>query len=60
LFQTTSSATTSTGEDINFKGLFYTGTSTKTLRIDTRASTTLTGGAVGLKTGSILKVRKVN
>lgn len=60
LCQITSSTATSTGQDINFRGLFYTGTSTQTLRIDTSASTTLTSGAVGLRKGSMLKVRKVN
>ena len=43
-----------------FKGVLYTGTSPKTLRLQTATSSTLTNGVVGLKAGSFLKVRKIN
>ena len=44
----------------NLKGIVYTGTSTKTISIQDRASATLTGGeVVGSGTGSYIKVRKI-
>jgi hypothetical protein len=44
----------------NITGIIYTGTSTKTISIQDRASATLTGGeVVGSGTGSYIKVRKV-
>ena len=44
----------------NVKGIFYTGTSTKTILIQDRASATLTGGEnVGSGAGSYIKVRKI-
>jgi hypothetical protein len=51
---------TTTRRHALFKGVLYTGTSLKTLRLQTAASTTLTNGQVGLKAGSFLKVRKVS
>jgi hypothetical protein len=51
---------TTTRRHALFKGVLYTGTSGKTLRLQTATSTTLTNGAVGLKAGSFLKVRKVS
>ena len=44
----------------NIKGIVYTGTSTKTISIQDRASATLTGGEnVGSGAGSYIKVRKI-
>jgi hypothetical protein len=57
---TTSETATTTGRDVRFIGLLYTGTSTKNLSLQTATSDTLTNGAVGLKTGSMLKIRKIN
>ena len=45
----------------NLKGIVYTGTSTKTISIQDRASATLTGAeVVGSGAGSYIKVRKIN
>ena len=45
----------------NVKGIVYTGTSTKTISIQDRASATLTGAeVVGSSAGSYIKVRKIN
>jgi hypothetical protein len=51
---------TTTRRHALFKGVLFTGTSIKSLRVQTATSATLTNGAVGLKAGSFLKVRKVN
>ena len=45
----------------NLTGIIFTGTSTKTISIQDRASATLTGGeVVGSGAGSYIKVRKIN
>jgi hypothetical protein len=60
LLATIPETATTTRRHALFKGVLYTGTSTKTLRLQTATSTTLTNGQVGLKAGSFLKVRKVS
>lgn len=60
LLATTPETATTTRRHAHFRGYLYTGTSIKTFRLQTATSTTLTNGAVGLKAGSMLKIRKIN
>lgn len=51
---------TATNKSFTVKGILYTGTSSKTLSLQTASQILLTNGAVGLKERSVLKARKIN
>jgi hypothetical protein len=60
VISTSAETATVTGRNVMFNGIFFTGTAIKALSLVTATSTTLTNGTVGLRTGSMLKVRKIN